>query len=146
MRQFRNIKSVLLIAVILILQSCSNTDERHIGEWKGVDNAGTLSLILDKTNHAVFVQGNQVLGGKDFKVKGIKAECKYEIDYSKSPIWLDLVIYEEGETQESGRFKGIVRFITDKKIVYRINFTGERFDTFDPEDTKNTVVFDKVEN
>src|ERR1035437_3911595 len=104
MNQFKNIKSLLLIAAIFILQSCSNTNKRHIGEWKGTDNAGKLtSLILDKSNHAVFVQDNQVIGGKEFEMNGIKGECKYEIDYSKNPIWLDLVVYEQGKTQEKIR-------------------------------------------
>ena len=143
-------KSLLLISVILILQSCSNTNERHIGEWKNIDQRSgrSSSLILDKSNHAVIVVDNQVIGGNEFMVKGVKGECKYEIDYSKNPIRLDLVVYEQGKTQEKGRIKGIIRFITAKKIEYRINFVvgGERFDTFDSEDRRSTFVFDKVEN
>jgi hypothetical protein len=146
MKIIKNIKSLLIIATIFILQSCSNPNERHIGEWKGTDEGKTASLILDKSNHAVFVSDNQVLGGKDFQMNGFKGECKYEIDYSKNPIWLDLVVYEQGKTQEKGRLKGIIRFITDNKIEYRINVTGDRFDSFDPEDKENTIVLDKVTN
>jgi hypothetical protein len=89
MKQLKNIKSLLLISVILILQSCSNPNDQHIGEWKTTDNGKTASLILDKSNHAILVQDNQVIGGKDFETNGIKRDCKYEIDYSKNPIWLD---------------------------------------------------------
>lgn len=138
MKKIKNIKSLLIIATIFILQSCSNPNERHIGEWKGTDKGA--SLILDKSNHAVFVSDNQVIGGKDFQMNGFKVECKYEIDYSKNPILLDLVVYEQGK--EKGRLKGIIRFITDNKIEYRVNFT----DNFDPEDKENTVVLDKVTN
>jgi hypothetical protein len=146
MKQFKHIKSLLLISVIFILQSCSNPNERHIGEWKGIDKGKTESLILDKSNHAILVQGNQVIGGKEFEMNGIKGECKYEIDYSKNPIWLDLVVYEQGKSQEKVRLKGIMRFITDNKIEYRLDFTGKRFDTFDPEDKENTIVLDKTTN
>ena len=156
-----NLITPILYCLILFISSCGGTDtktedgsttaksvdERHIGEWKGTDNSGKLtSLILDKSNHAVLVFGNQVIGGKEFELKKIKAECKYDIDYSKNPIWLDLVIYEQGKTQELGRLKGIVRFITDNKIEYRLNFAGERFDKFDPEDKESTIVLDKVTN
>lgn len=142
-----NIKSFLLISVIYILNSCSNFNERHIGEWITTDNTGkTSSLILDKSNHAVFVQDNQVIGGKEFEMNGKKGECKYEIDYSKNPIWLDLVVYEQGKSQEKARVKGIMRFITDDKIEYRLNFVGERFDKFDPDDKENTIVLDKKTN
>ena len=48
--------------------------------------------------------------------------------------------------QEKVRLKGIMRFITDNKIEYRLDFTGKRFDTFDPEDKENTIVLDTVTN
>ena len=146
MEKFKHIKTILLLALIFIFYNCSNPKERHIGEWKGVDKGQTGSLILDKNNNAILVSGNQVIGGKDFELNGIKADCKYEIDYSKNPIWLDIVVYEQGNTQEKVRLKGIMRFVTDNKIEYRTDFTGNRFDSFDPKDKENTMVFDKVIN
>lgn len=147
MTQLKSIKTLLLITVIFILQSCSNSNERHIGEWKGTDNTGkTASLVLDKNSHAVFVINNQVLGGTEFEMQGVKAECKYEIDYSKNPIWLDIVICEKGKKEEKARLKGIIRFITDNKLEYRLNFGGERFDKFDSDENENTIVLDKVTN
>ena len=140
MKKIKNIKSLLIIATIFILQSCSTPNERHIGEWKGTDKGKTVSLILDKSNYAVFVSDNQVIGGKDFQMDGF--ECKYEIDYSKNPILLDLVVYEQGKTQEKGRLKGIIRFITDNKIEYR----GLWPTANDPEDKDITIVLDKVTN
>jgi hypothetical protein len=141
---FKPFQFFLLFAVIFILESCSNPNERHFGEWKGTDNSGkSASLILDKSNHAVLVQENQVIGGNEFEINGIKGECKYEIDYTKNPIWLDLVIYEQGKAQEIGRLKGIIRFITEDKIEYRVNFDGERFDKFDSDDKEHTIVLDK---
>jgi hypothetical protein len=79
---------------------------------------------------------------------GVKGECKYEIDYSKNPIWFDVVIYEQGKTEEMGRIKGIIQFITDNKMQYRmtLSFGGDRFDKFDTEDKQSTIVLDKVTN
>lgn len=147
MKQIIYIQTILVIAVFFILQSFSNPNERHIGEWKGIDHTGMVSsLILDKSNNAILVQGNRVLGGKDFEMNGMKLECKYEIDYSKRPVWLDIIIYKSGTTQEKTRFKGIVQFITDTKIQYRVNFNDGRYSKFDMLDKENTIVFDKVTN
>ncbi|MEZ4966723.1 MAG: hypothetical protein R2791_15880 [Saprospiraceae bacterium] len=85
MKQLKPIKTLLIVAVAFVLQNCSTADERHIGEWKGTDKGETASLILDKSNHAVLVLGNQVIGGKEFEMNGIKGECKYEIDNSITP-------------------------------------------------------------
>ena len=142
----------LVIAVIVVstafisFNGCSNAEEKHIGEWKGESEGEMGSLVLDKTNHAVFVIGNKVLGGDNFDIQGKKGKCKYEIDYSKNPIRLDIVIYEQDKTEEIARFKGIVRFITDNKIEYRLAFDGNRFENFDPDDKVNTIVLDRVRN
>jgi hypothetical protein len=147
MKYLTIIKSLPLILLIFVLHCCSNTYEKHIGEWKGESKGEVGSLILDKTKHAVLVIGNEVIGGDDFVIQGDKqGVCKYEIDYSKNPIWLDIVIYEKGKSEELGRLKGIVRFLTDSKMEYRIGFEGKRFENFDPEDQENTIVLDKVTN
>jgi hypothetical protein len=147
MKYFYKIKSVLIIILVLTFHSCTETNEKHIGEWKGESKGEEGCLIFDQTNHAVFVIGNQVFGGENFVLQdGVKGECKYEIDYSKNPICLDIVFYEQGVTEEKGRLKGIVRFVTDNKIEYRVGFDGNRFDKFNHEDTENTMVLDRLIN
>ena len=83
-------------------------------------------------------------GGNDLEIDGHKAELKCEIDYSKSAIWLDLitVVYGKDGQIGEGRLKGIVKFLTDKKIEYRIghNITDERPVEFDK---VNTEILDK---
>lgn len=137
--------SILFFTVAIILTGCSNNEDKIIGEWSGLDKRRVLKLILDKNGDATLVDNNLVLGGKDFVVRGIKAQMKYEINYSKEPIWLDLVVSKK-DTEEKITFKGIVKFITDTKIQYRVNLTpnGERFDGFDVEEKSNSIVLDKV--
>lgn len=143
----KKIELYLIIAFFMML-GCLNPNNGHIGEWKGVDDEGNeINLVLDKDGYTFLMQGNQVIGGKDFEVKGVRAECRYKIDYSKKPVWLDIVFYEQHKNKEKGRFKGIVRFITENKIEYRVDFDGgERFDKFDMEDESNTIVLEKVVN
>jgi hypothetical protein len=75
---------------------------------------------------------------------GIQIECTYEIDYTKNPIWLDIILRTKGEQNKIVIMKGIVRFITDTKIEYRVNYHGNHFKNFDFNDKENTMVFDKV--
>ena len=134
---------ILIIIATIMFVSCTNR-KKHIGEWKGLDKGKPADLILDKTNHATFIIDNHVFGGNDYKLESNPAECKYDIDYSKEPIWFDIVLYQKEGNVEKVRLKGILRFITDTKIEYRVSFKGERFTEFDPKDTENTIVLDKV--
>jgi hypothetical protein len=141
----RFLKFIVLIVAVFLLQSFSNHNEKHIGEWKGEDG----SLTLDKQNYVVFMIEDQVFGGESFIVEGQKGKCKYEIDYSKNPIWLDIVVYEvyeQAKEEEIGRFKGIVRFLSDTRMEYRLSFDGNRYDDFDPDDDEDTIILDKVTN
>jgi hypothetical protein len=128
------------------LISCSSKYERHLGKWKGGDSRETMNIIFDKTNHAVLLVGDKVMGGDNWQVDGEKLECKYEIDYSKDPIWLDIIFYKYEKKEEKQRLKGIVRFLTDTKIELRLQFSpsGERFYNFDSADKSSTMIFDKV--
>jgi len=137
--------SILFFTLVFIFTGCSNNEDKIVGEWSGLDRGEVFKLILDKNKEATLVSNNLVLGGKDFIVKGIKAQMRYEINYSKEPIWLDLIVYRN-DKEETTTIKGIVKFITDTKIQYRLNLTpnGERFDGFDVEDKSNTIVLDKV--
>ena len=94
MEYLKQLSGKFIVISLICLTACTNKNEQHIVEWKGTDESGqTASLVFDKTNHAIFVIGNTVLGGKEFQIDGgIKGEVKYEIDYTKDPIWLDIVI------------------------------------------------------
>lgn len=123
-----------------------NVKNKIIGEWKGTDNTGaTASFIFDNTNHATVVKNNEVFGG-EMERKGILIECTYEINYTKNPIWLDIALRKKGERTKIVFMSGIVRFITDTKIEYRVNFHDGRFKNFDYDDKVNTIVLDKVVN
>ena len=114
------------------------------GEWNGTDESrNKATFIFDKNNKATFVSNNQVVGS-EFERDGIVFDCIYDIDYTKSPIWLDISLRKKGEVNKKIIMQGIVRFITDTKIEYRVNFNGSRFKNFDYNDKKNTVVLDKV--
>ncbi len=142
----KTISVILVLALTITLCSCSSTDDKLIGEWVAKDKFQTGNLLLNKDNSAVLVVGNQVIGGDGFEMNGVKVDLDYEIDYSKEPIWLDIVFRVEGNDEEKARMKGIVRFITDTKIEYRLNWGlySDRYTAFDPYDKENTLVLNKV--
>lgn len=144
----RNIYKTSIIALTALVLCCFTADnKKHIGEWKGESMGQVGSLILDNANYAVIVVNNQKLGGDSFTFEsGKKGVCKYEIDYSKNPIWLDIVMYEQGNAKEVGRIRGIARFLTADRMEYRINLEGNRFENFDPEDKLYTIILDRVKN
>ena len=110
---------VLITTIVILLYGCSK-NTKHLGEWKSTTE--NTELILDNSNHATFIVDNKVTGGDDFILHGEKRELKYNIDYSKNPIWLDLIVtYKKNNQMYEARLKGIVKFLTDKKIEYRTN-------------------------
>ena len=130
----------------VLLSSCKPGKPNHVGEWKGVDSKGMqTSLILNEDNSAILISGNTVFGGLNYKVEDKQVNVRYEFDYERDPIWLDLVFYGGEEDKELGRWYGIVRFLTENKIEYRLSELGEpRKYEFDPNDKENTLVLDKV--
>ncbi|MCB0699870.1 MAG: hypothetical protein H6551_13390 [Chitinophagales bacterium] len=120
--------------------------EQLVGEWTGNSNGEDMSYIFDEEGYATLTSGNNVMGGKSFVVEGQNASMKYMVNTDENPMWLDLVLYEEGSDMEKGRMKGIARFITDDKMEYRVSFNPAegRPANFDPEDKNNTILLTRT--
>jgi hypothetical protein len=92
-------------------------------------------------------QGNEIMGGKNFVGKnGKKVDMKYVIDSTKSPIWMDLIITDLETKRNDTLLKGIIRFIRNDKIEYKIS-NGKRCDSFTlDDDNSETIILDKSSN
>lgn len=145
MGRVKTIVQLMALVFILAFYGFSVPDQRHLGEWVGIQRGDTGIIILNRGNIAEFIINNEVMGGDGFEVNGVKAVLQYEIDYTKDPIWLDFVVYEAGQEQEKGRIKGIARFLSDTQMELRVSFDSsiDRFLAFDSEDT-NTIILNKV--
>ena len=84
MKKVIMLKLIIFVLTITIF-SCSNTNQKHIGEWESSNSGEKLNLILNEEDLAVMVVGNQVIGGDNYEIEGYKTTLKYEIDYSKDP-------------------------------------------------------------
>lgn len=126
--------TLLLIGICLLL-SCSNPKNRHLGEWGNQDDGRNWLVKFTADSLVEILDDNiPVLGGPFYKLNdGQPGTCKYEIDYSKNPVWLDVVVFPKGQKKEIGRLKGIVRFLSADKMEWRINPGpgGERFNNFE---------------
>jgi len=128
-------------------KSTSINEQKHLGEWVSTSKDGSqISLILKADSTAIFIDGNSVLMGAKNEKLNRELKVNYLIDYSKDPIWLDIILSgKSDEKTDAYQLKGIVRFLTDTKIEWRASDDKEsRFDTFNSDDKKSTRVLTKV--
>ncbi len=133
------------IFCLLLCQNLTHAQTQHVGVWQGVSKGKIEKLELEKDGHITLTSDGETIGGKSFEINGRKGEARYEINYDQNPIWLDIVIYEKGQEKEKGRLKGIVRFLSNDKIEYRIGFSGgERPANFFDSAEEDAIILDRV--
>lgn len=136
------IKSI--VTFLFLVLTCSNLMGQKttdlVGRWIGADIDNNKSeMFFTEDGFVSFTINKQTFGGKNFTIKGQKADLKYEMDSSKNPIWLDFIGYLSGEIIEKGRLKGIIRFIDEDNADILLNFENVRFDNFTEENNKSTI-------
>lgn len=101
MKNFKQkvINSVLVFIIALIFSSCSTETGSILGTWQNYDEitAEYSTMTFDKNNYLYMDNNGEVIGGKEFSVIENEIETfmsmTYEVDYSKNPHWLDLVMH-----------------------------------------------------
>ena len=123
--------AVLFLAVSTLLACCGRMKQsQHLGEWSGVDNAGVVgSFVFQKDGTGKITQGNA------------SDSFRYEIDYSKVPISLDLILTQDGK---EFRIKSIIEFIDRDKMRWRTYHNDTRPTAFLLEDPKNTLILTRA--
>ncbi|MFH1349512.1 MAG: hypothetical protein ABII26_01120 [Pseudomonadota bacterium] len=124
--------SALLLALSLLLNSCEGKGQTrysrqpHLGVWEDVGFEGRKATLVFKENGT----GTLLF---DFQLY----DFRYIIDYSKKPVWLDLIYTREGMPY---RAKVIVKFLDLNRLKWRTFFGSTRPTEFIPEDDKYTVL------
>mgnify|MGYP001066447095 CR=1 FL=1 len=129
-------KIILLLITTLILSSFKtnpNTDFSIVGKWKGVADKEVGYFIFQEDGYAFFEFQGQIIGGKEFMMKGKKGSMKYEIDYSKSPMTIDFIVtvIDDNKTE---RLLLIANKINNDKLQIALGFNGERPTNFKEHD------------
>lgn len=141
-------KNYLLFTVVLFLNLsyafCQKASD-IVGKWHGVDYWNNPSdLVFTENGFTSFTINGETLGGENFNIKGEKADLKYELDFSKNPYWIDLVVYSKSETKEKGRIKGIIKFVDIDTVIIAMSFDDKRIENFDSENQESTILMKRT--
>ena len=137
-------KILLLLIIILSLTSFKNTSESDfniVGKWKGGVNNEIGYFVFLEENYAYFEVQGQIIGGKEFEIKGKKGSMKYVIDYTTNPIQFDFIT-TRFDTKETLELFGIIDVINKNEIKISLGFNGSRPIKFDTDDA---ITFIRVE-
>jgi len=144
MKKYKTILLLIFLSICAIKANSQNS-QTLIGQWNGTDfwkNKSDLIFTEDK-NVSLTVNGEKI-GGENFMVNGIKAELKYEVDFAKNPIWIDLIAIEKETKIEKGRIKGILKYINENNIEILLDFNGKRYENFEKENEEYILMLKKV--
>lgn len=120
----------------------NNTSEFSIvGKWKGEDEKEVGYFIFQEDGYAFMEVRGVKLGGKEFEVKGKKGSLSYTIDYTKSPMPLDLIITLL-EANDSRSQKFIIDVIDNNTIKMAMGTPDKRPTSFEDGDS---LIFHRVE-
>jgi len=131
-REFLYLTTMILFAILI---SCNGSEKArdaykpHLGIWSGIDSSGTKATIVFKKDGTGTIEFNNE-----------NYEFKYIMDYSKRPVWLDLIYPRDGKPY---RAKLIVEFFDKNRLKWRTFFNEQRPEGFPPEDNKFTMVLTK---
>jgi len=116
--------------IVLILIFCSSVafgqqkSNSIIGKWTGIDDknqTGGIEFLADGTARLI-VQGQEM------------PSVEFKVDYSKDPIWVDLIVRNNDQTQT---LVGLIAFIDSNTITWEI-FPGSKVDDRPTKFTGNT--------
>ena len=127
------------LTLSLLLYSCKDSPKGshdrplppHIGVWAGVDPSnvkGTVTFKEDGTGSMEFADNIY--------------EFNYVFDYSRKPVWLDLIYSREGKPF---RAKLVVKFENENRFQWFTFFTETRPDAFPEKDSEGVMVLTKVD-
>ena len=90
-------KLVLLFIAIVSLSSftadkTATTDIDIVGKWVGEENGDVGYFLFDKEGYATLEAQGQVLGGKEFMMRGQKCSMTYTVNYDATPMEIDFTV------------------------------------------------------
>ena len=95
-------KYLFTFFIIPLVLLTTSQKETIVGKWIGEDQNQIGYLIFDSEGYAAFEIDGQVMGGKEFYMKGKKGKMTYTINYNTTPIEVDFTLtkIESGESKK----------------------------------------------
>jgi hypothetical protein len=132
-------KGALLIAAVMLMASSLSCDgpranDRyllpHVGTWVRVDNTGGRGIVVFKEN-----------GMGTIEFENNVYEFDYVFDYTRKPVWLDLLYSREGKPF---RAKLIVKFLDENRLEWYTFFDEKRPSEFPDGNADNVATLTRL--
>ena len=126
-------KKLLILIFLFSLQSINAQQKNNsiIGKWIGTDErseAGGIEFSINKTAKLLMM-------GKEMPI------TEYKVDYSKSPIWVDLILKRNGQTMT---LFGLIEFIDSNTIRWEVSpMANKRPITFSGKSENTSIILKK---
>ena len=124
-------QTIILIAIVALLTACTSKPD-ITGKWLNVSKPEE-GMVFEKDGFLYIFEDNNMKGGENIEMEGQLCQLKYEINYDKKPIWLDLVTIDKATNKEAKRVFGIINIIDENTIEAMITKEGRPIEI----DTKN---------
>jgi hypothetical protein len=145
MERHMNFKNMCMAFVVLTFVSCAagvtKQDSKPkfsiVGRWEGVDRTGRFgAFVFNENGKVTLIIDGKPLGNQDASDSGF---LKYSIDFSKDPIELDIIGFDESGARR-GNILMIVRIIASDSMKIRTYFNETRPVNFDNETPDDTIM------
>jgi len=107
------------------LLNTTSQKENFVGKWIGEDQSQIGYVMFDHEGYAAFEIDGEVMGGKEFYMKGQKGKMTYTINYDTNPIEVDFTITKI-QSGEAKKILGIAEFTDKDVIIFDMSFDAER--------------------
>ena len=109
----------------LLLLNTTTKKEDFIGKWAGEEQNQIGYITFDNDGYAAFEINGEIMGGKEFYIKGQKGKMTYTINYDTNPIEVDFIITKI-QSGESNKILGIAEFTDVDTFIFDLSFNNER--------------------
>ncbi len=135
-------KIAFSVITIVLLSACSTPGKKAqqgindpiVGKWTGTSKGRSGSFIFYQDRRADIISAGRSAFA-DIRGKGF---ILFELDRTKFPNELDIVIYDKSK-KEKGRIPMIFEILNSNKMRIRTFFTKKRPAEFVPGDDENTI-------
>ncbi|WP_458627544.1 hypothetical protein [Winogradskyella sp. PC D3.3] len=107
------------------LLNTTSQKENFLGKWIGEDQSQIGYVMFDHEGYAAFEIDGEVMGGKEFYMKGQKGKMTYTINYDTNPIEVDFTITKI-QSGEAKKILGIAEFTDKDVLIFDMSFDAER--------------------
>jgi len=134
----KKIVSIVIACVMLIALASLGTEEFSlVGKWRGQEKGGTtVYMEFDEDGYVSIGRNDEIMGGKDFKIKGERFSMLYSTNFEKQPAHIDVTVTRLSTGSQRKMF-GLIKVVNNNNVIISLkervrpeNFGGPEAITF----------------